>query len=140
MDFNDHPNAADLARLRKLAQRMDSAFRIPGTRITLGWDAIIGLVPVVGDAAALAPSVFILREANRLGVSRPMMARMLVNTGIDLAIGAIPLVGDVFDIGWKSKTRNVDLLHRHVAREHDKAHKKRAASPQPSRLGVERQI
>lgn len=117
MNFDLHPHTADLARLRKLAQKMDSAFRIPVFGIRVGWDSVIGLVPVVGDALTLVPSVFILRESLRMGVSKTMMARMGVNVGIDLAIGAIPLVGDIFDIGWRSNTRNVDLLHTHLAQQ-----------------------
>lgn len=117
MNFDDHPHAADLARLRKLAVTMDSAFRVPGTGIHLGWDAVLGLVPVVGDALTLAPSAFILREAHRMGAPKMLLARMGVNTGIDFVLGAIPLVGDIFDIGWQSKTRNVNLLHGHLAKE-----------------------
>ena len=109
MDFDTHPHADDLARLRKLAVRMDSAFAIPGTRIRLGWDALLGFVPVVGDVLTLAPSAYILREAHRMGAPRTLLARMGLNTGIDLVLGAIPLVGDLFDIGWQSKTRNVNL-------------------------------
>ncbi|MGJ8616202.1 MAG: DUF4112 domain-containing protein [Sulfitobacter sp.] len=115
MNFDNHPDAADLARLRKLAQKMDSAFRLPVIGVRVGWDSIIGLVPVVGDTLALVPSVFILRESRRLGAPRTLIAHMMVNTGIDFALGSIPLVGDVFDIGWRSKTRNVDLLHKHLA-------------------------
>ena len=117
MDFDNHPHAADLARLRKLARSMDSAFRLPIVGVRVGWDSIIGLVPGVGDALTLLPSAFILRESHRLGAPKPLLARMVVNTGIDFAIGSIPLVGDLFDIGWKSKIRNVDLLHKHLAKQ-----------------------
>ena len=116
MDFDKHPHAADLARLRKLAQKMDSAFRVPVIGVRIGWDAIIGLVPGIGDALALAPSVFIMRESHRLAASKPLIAHMMVNTGVDFVLGSIPIVGDVFDIGWRSKTRNVDLLHKHLAK------------------------
>ena len=115
LDFDNHPHSADLARLRKLAVAMDSAYRIPGTSIRLGWDAILGFVPVVGDVLTLAPSIFILSESHRMGAPAHLLARMGVNTGIDLVLGAIPLVGDIFDIGWQSKTRNVNLLHSHLA-------------------------
>ena len=110
-----HQNAADVARLRRLAETMDSAFRLPIVGIRIGWDAILGLVPGVGDALALLPSAYILKEAHRLGAPSSTLVRMGVNTGIDLAIGSVPLVGDLFDIGWKSKLRNVDLLERHLA-------------------------
>ena len=80
MNFDDHPHAADLARLRKLALTMDSAYRLPGTQIRLGWDALLGLVPVVGDALTMIPSAFILREAHRMGAPKLLLARMGLNT------------------------------------------------------------
>ena len=120
-----------MSRLRKLAVTMDSAFRLPIVGVRVGWDAILGLVPGVGDALALLPSAYIIKEAHRLGAPTSVLAQMGVNTGIDLAIGAVPLVGDLFDIGWKSKLRNVDLLERHLAASvpHQS---KRAAKGDPS--------
>lgn len=106
---------ADLARLRKLAHRMDSAFKLPVIG-RFGWDPIVGLVPVVGDVVTLIPSAYIVRESRRMGAPPGLLLRMAVNAGIDVAIGSIPLVGDIFDIGWRSKTRNVNLLHRHLGR------------------------
>jgi len=116
MNFDDHPHADDLARLRKLAVAMDSAYRVPGTQVRLGWDAILGFVPVVGDALTLVPSAFIISEAHRLGAPKTLLTRLGLNTGIDFVLGAIRLVGDIFDIGWQSKTRNVNLLHGHLAK------------------------
>ena len=118
MDANALPFQDDLARLRWLATTMDSAYTIPMIGTRLGWDAILGLVPVVGDALAIAPSLYIMKEAHRMGVPAWTLGRMGLNTGIDLAIGAIPLVGDIFDIGWRSKSRNVDLLERHLQRRY----------------------
>lgn len=108
---------ADLARLRRLAQTMDSAFTLPIVNVRMGWDSILGFVPVVGDTLALLPSAYILKESHRMGAPKGVLARMLVNTGVDYVIGSIPLVGDLFDIGWKSKLRNVDLLEKHLRRE-----------------------
>ena len=105
---------ADLARLRKLATRMDSAFRLPIIGVRVGWDSILGLIPGVGDAAALVPSAYILKESHRMGVPKQTLAKMAANVGIDFAIGSVPLVGDLFDIGWKSHLRNVDLLESHL--------------------------
>ena len=118
MDPDTHPHAADLSRLRKLAVRMDSAFRVPVIGVRVGWDAVLGLVPGVGDVLTLAPSAFILRESHRMGAPKPLLLRMGLNTAVDLAIGSIPLVGDLFDIGWRSKIRNVNLLHRHLGLDH----------------------
>ncbi|MBW4960932.1 DUF4112 domain-containing protein [Sulfitobacter sp. CW3] len=105
----------DLDRLHRLARRMDYAFRIPLLGVRLGWDSILGLVPGVGDALALAPAGYIIKEAHRMGASSTVLGRMGANVGIDLVIGAIPLIGDLFDIGWKANTRNVALLSDHLA-------------------------
>lgn len=123
----DHPHAADLARLRRLAVRMDSAFRLPLVNTRVGWDSILGLVPGVGDTLALLPSAYILKEAHRLGAPPGLLARMGVNSGIDYLIGSVPLVGDLFDIAWKSKLRNVALLEDHLL----KAHRPAPVTPQP---------
>ena len=119
MNLDNHSHADDLARLRKLAVSMDSAYKLPVVGVRVGWDAILGLVPVVGDVLTLAPSVFILRESHRMGAPKHLLVRMGLNTGVDLVLGAIPLVGDIFDIGWQSKTRNVNLLHRHLGKQPD---------------------
>ncbi|SFS54518.1 protein of unknown function [Sulfitobacter marinus] len=104
----------DLDRLQGLARSMDYAFRIPLLGIRLGWDSLLGLVPGIGDALALAPAGYIMKESHRMGASAAVLRRMGANVGIDLAIGAIPLVGDLFDIGWKANTRNVALLRDHL--------------------------
>lgn len=102
--------AQELRRLDRLAQLLDSRFRIPGTGIRFGLDGIIGLVPGLGDLATLAPSAYLLVQANRLGASKATMLRMASNTGIDFAIGAVPLLGDIFDVGFKANNRNAALL------------------------------
>ncbi len=131
MNTPNTPPHPDLPRLRKLATRMDSAYRLPIIGVRVGWDAILGLVPGIGDLLALAPSAYILKEAHRLGASIPLLARMGLNAGIDVAIGAIPLVGDVFDIGWRSKTRNVDLLEAHLKKQTAKTEKAASLRPFP---------
>jgi len=105
-----------LDRLEALARRMDMAFRIPLTRIRIGWDAIIGLVPGIGDTLALAPAIYILNEARDMGASNAVLARMVANTGIDWLVGLVPVVGDILDIGVKSNIRNVALLREHLER------------------------
>jgi hypothetical protein len=104
----------DLDRLHRLARRMDNAFRIPLIGVRLGWDSILGLVPGVGDALALAPAGYIIKEAHRLGADNSVLGRMGANVAIDMLIGTIPLIGDLFDIGWKANTRNVALLRDHL--------------------------
>jgi hypothetical protein len=109
--------ARTLQRLRALANTMDSLVRIPGTNVTLGLDAALGLVPVVGDLAAQAIGAYIVYEARRLGARKRTLARMGWNMVVDTAVGSVPLVGDLFDIGWKANRKNLALLERHLERE-----------------------
>ena len=97
-------------RLRRLAWLLDSSLRIPGTRFRVGADALLGLVPVVGDLAGAALSGVILVEAARLGVRKGILARMALNVAIEALVGAVPLAGDLFDAAWKANQRNLRLL------------------------------
>ena len=108
---------ARLARLERMAHELDSRFRVPGTRIRFGWDSILGLIPGIGDVATLGPAGYIWLEAHRLGMPRRLKARMAFNSGIDWALGSIPLVGDLLDVGVKSNRRNVALLRAQLERE-----------------------
>ena len=110
-------NREKLDSLEKLATRMDALFRIPGTGITIGLDSLIGLLPGLGDTAALLPAGYIIQQAHKHGMPRNKLIKMGINTGIDFVIGAIPLIGDIFDIGWKGNMRNVALLRDHFAKE-----------------------
>ena len=103
-----------LERLERVADRMDSFLRIPGTRIRLGLDSILGLIPGVGDALALVPAGYIVAEAWRMGAPNQLIGRMLGNVAIDAAVGTVPLLGDVFDVFWKANRRNVALLRKYV--------------------------
>ncbi len=103
----------DLDQLKLLARLMDSAFEIPGLRLRFGLDAILGLLPGIGDLASSFVSLYILQEAQRRGVSRVTLARMSFNTLVDLLVGSIPLLGDAFDVVWKSNQKNVALLIQH---------------------------
>lgn len=109
------PPPAAVARLRALARTLDSAVPIPGTKIRFGADALLGLVPVVGDLAGAALSGYVVLSAARLGVPRAVLARMVANLGADALVGAVPLLGDFFDVGWRANTRNVALLERALA-------------------------
>lgn len=100
--------------LRRLARLMDSVIEIPGLRIRLGLDAILGLIPGFGDLASSAVSFYILQAAANSGVSRATLARMGFNLLVDWLLGLLPVVGDVFDIYWKSNQQNVRLLERHL--------------------------
>lgn len=107
-----------LDRYRALAQALDSRFRIPGTPVRFGWDALIGLVPGLGDAAGGLLGAYGLWTAHQLGAPAPVLLRMLLNLVVDLGIGAIPLLGDLFDIVWKGNLRNLALLQRWLERPH----------------------
>ena len=102
--------ASELRRLDRLANVLDTAIGIPGTRFRVGVDALIGLVPGVGDLVTAGVAVWIVQRGRRLGASRATVRRMLFNVALDLVVGTVPLAGDVFDAVWKANRRNVDLL------------------------------
>lgn len=108
---------AAMARVATVARLMDSLFAIPGTRIRLGLDAILGLVPVAGDLLAQAISTYIIWEAHQLGVSKFTLLRMLGNTLLDTVVGAVPLVGDAFDVAFRANMKNMRLLQRHLEKQ-----------------------
>jgi hypothetical protein len=102
-----------LRRLAQLARIMDTAVGIPGTRFRFGADALLGLVPVVGDAAGALVGLAIVNEGRRLGLPKRKIARMLYNIGLDATLGAVPLVGDAFDIYFKAHKRNLRVIMEH---------------------------
>lgn len=102
--------AASIARVKRIARVMDVAWRIPGTKIRFGADSVIGLVPGAGDLVTMGISLYMLAEAHRLGIPKPILLKMAGNIAIDTGIGAIPLVGDVFDMFFKSNSKNAKLL------------------------------
>ena len=112
----DLSQEASLARLETLAHLMDTAFVIPGINRRVGFDALIGLVPVIGDVAGMVISSFIVYEAKRLGAPRWLVARMGLNVAFDGLIGAVPVAGDLFDAAFKANRRNVRLLRRWLER------------------------
>jgi hypothetical protein len=106
-----------LARLEALARLMDGAFVVPGTTIRFGLDGIIGLVPVAGDLIAGLVSAYLIWEARQLGAPSWLIARMLANTFLDTAIGAIPVAGDAFDVLFRANMKNMALLRRHLEKK-----------------------
>jgi hypothetical protein len=106
--------AARARNVRALARFLDSAISIPGTNWRIGFDAIVGVVPVVGDLIGGSLSAYIILEAARAEVPILTLARMLGNIGIDTLVGSVPAVGDVFDAAWKANLKNVALLERHL--------------------------
>lgn len=107
---------ATLKRLERFSQLTDSAVRIPFTRVNVGVEAAIGLVPVVGDFAGLVLSSYVLVEAHRIGASRRVKAHMVKNLLLDALVGSVPLVGDAFDVLYKANIRNTRLLKEDLER------------------------
>lgn len=105
---------AGIARLEALAKTLDAIVRIPGTDIRIGLDALIGLVPVLGDVVSQAISSYLIWEARQLGASRLVIARMIANSAIDTLIGAVPVAGDAFDVMFRANLKNVALLRSHL--------------------------
>ena len=103
-----------LGQLEALAWILDSSIPVPGTRFRVGVDAVIGLIPVVGDLIGAALSTYILFMAARQGVSRVTLLRMGFNVTLEAVVGLIPFAGDVFDFAWKANRRNVELLRAHI--------------------------
>jgi hypothetical protein len=107
-------NQDKLDLLRRWAVLLDSAFRVPGTRIRFGMDALIGLVPGLGDLSAPLYTAFIIATGLRMRVPAVIQARMVLNAALDMLIGLVPLLGDVGDVFWKANLRNMALLERHA--------------------------
>jgi hypothetical protein len=105
-----------LAQVKWLATLMDDAFRIPGTPLRFGWDSVLGFFPGFGDVLTSALSLLIVHHAWQTGASKLTLARMLGNVGLDFVIGAIPLVGDLFDFAFKANRKNARLLEQHLNR------------------------
>lgn len=106
-----------IARIESLATLLDTAILIPGTNLRFGFDALVGLIPGIGDALTAALSLWLVKEARALGAPGHLVARMLGNVAIDAVVGAVPVLGDAFDLMWKSNRRNMHLLRRHLDRE-----------------------
>jgi hypothetical protein len=112
---NAEERAARLRRLRRFAHWLDDGFGLPGIPLRVGLDPILGLFPGAGDAAGALLAAWILVEGARLRASAATLGRMASNVALDALVGTIPLLGDVFDVVWKSNVRNVALLERHLA-------------------------
>ena len=108
---------AALDRLDMLATVFDTALIVPGTNIRFGAEAVLRLIPGIGDVAASALSFYLLYEASRLGVPKLLLARMAANVILEGAVGAVPVAGDAFDIYFRANRRNVALLRKYFGRE-----------------------
>jgi hypothetical protein len=114
-DFPPRPAVENIRFLERLAYWLDNAFRIPGLGWRFGLDAVLDLIPGIGDALGTLASLVIFQAARRYGVPRIAIVRMALNIGIDFIGGLLPLVGPLFDAYWKANIWNVELLKRHLA-------------------------
>lgn len=112
----------DPASIRRRIEMMEAVleglFVIPGTKRRVGMDSLIGLVPVVGDIATAAMGAWIVWEARNLGLSKWQLTRMAANVGVDTLVGTIPFAGDIFDFLYKSNTKNLRIIRKHLDRHH----------------------
>lgn len=109
----------DIDKLQSMADLMDSRFIIPGTNIRFGLDALLGLIPGVGDTVTLASTLYLLGASHSYGLPHHLKLKMVFNAFIDWLIGLIPFLGDIFDIGWKSNQKNVAIIREHLERIED---------------------
>lgn len=100
--------------IAKLAHLMDTSIPLPFIRKRIGIDGILGFIPGVGDGIGTLVSTYIVARAAHMGIPRSILLQMAANVVIDTVVGSIPLVGDLFDIGWKANVRNLHLLERHL--------------------------
>ena len=114
LDRHDERRARSLAEVESLAWLLDSSIPVPGTGRRLGIDALIGLIPGFGDVAGGVIGLYVVWRASRMGLPGIVVARMLVTALIDMTVGAIPFLGDVFDFWFKSNTRNLSIMRGHL--------------------------
>ena len=105
-----------VARLESIAALLDTAFLVPGTNIRFGLDGLIGLVPGIGDTLTTAMSCWLIYEAHQLGAPRQLITRMIGHVALDGFVGSVPLIGDAFDVMWRSNRRNMKLLREWLER------------------------
>lgn len=105
----------DLATVRGLAKVLDEALTIPGTKAKFGLDAVLGLIPGIGDVGSAAIGSYILFIASKLGVPAVVLWRMILNVAIDTVVGLVPFVGDLFDVAFRANARNANLLLKSLA-------------------------
>lgn len=105
-------------RIEAVEHLLERSFTIPGTKYPVGLDSIIGLVPVIGDVVTAAMGAYIVWEARNLGIPKWKLWRMAGNIAFDSAVGAVPLVGDAFDLAFRSNTRNLRIVKKHLDKHH----------------------
>ncbi|WP_322963810.1 DUF4112 domain-containing protein [Sphingomonas fuzhouensis] len=110
--------AASRQRIEAMEKLLERVVVLPGINRPIGLDVMLGLVPIVGDIAAAALGSYIIWEARNLGLSKFQMARMMGNVGFDALLGLVPLIGDAADVLFRSNTRNLRIIRKHLDRHH----------------------
>ena len=105
-------------RVEMMERMLERSFTFPGTKFPIGLDSIIGLIPVVGDLVTTAMGAYIVWEAKNLGLPKWKIWRMIGNVGFDTAIGLVPLVGDAADLVFRSNTKNLRIIRKHLDKHH----------------------
>ena len=105
-------------RMEAMERLLERSLTIPGTKVGVGLDAVLGVIPVIGDAIAAALGAYVLWEARNLGLPKWKLWRMAGNIAFDAAVGAVPVAGDLFDFAFRSNSRNLKLVRRHLDKHH----------------------
>lgn len=117
-DSSSRTNTTDVHSIRRRISRvawlLDNSIALPGTRFRIGLDALIGLIPGIGDVVGVLLSSYIVREAARAGAPASVLARMTFNVAVEGIVGMVPFLGDVFDAAWKANQRNLALFEAHL--------------------------
>lgn len=127
------------SKFKRYSVLLDDAFTVPGTNIKMGWDAIIGLIPGIGDGIGALLSSVTLYQGFRLNLPKRHLLKMLSNIGIEALIGIIPAIGDFFDVAWRANRKNYAILDRHIDQkiallEQQKERKMKDITPQKDEL------
>ena len=105
-----------LARIARVAALLDSRFLVPVIGVRVGWDSILGVIPGIGDAVTTVPAGWMIWQGYQMGARKRTLARMGLNAGIDLIVGGVPIIGDLFDVAFKSHKKNLALLQSDMQR------------------------
>jgi hypothetical protein len=110
LDPYEDEYSPELRRIEHLAYLLDGKFLVPGTTFRVGWDGLVGLIPVVGDTLTLLPQLYLVFVALRLKLGNALLVKMLFNVLLDWLVGLVPVLGDLFDMAFKSNFRNAKLV------------------------------
>lgn len=113
----------ELSRLRTLSKLLDSAFVVPFINFRIGLDAIVGIIPGIGDSLMMMPSAYIVYQGYKLGLPKEKLVQMIGNITIEFLVGVFPIFGDLFDAAFRSNLRNVAIIEKHIQKKRQRPHK-----------------